>query len=95
MKKSNFVSDFSKLDALLHKTHIKSILVLRHQGVKCVDPYSTSNVVQLPIQPKKQGNRKSSWDGGWRQQGMCVCVCVCGGGGGGGWSKFEKGGLAM
>ena len=38
-KKSDDVSDLSKSHALLHKTHIKVLLVLRHQGLTCVDPY--------------------------------------------------------
>ena len=32
------VSDSSKLDALLHKTHSKILLVLRFNGVTCVGP---------------------------------------------------------
>ena len=31
-KKIHYVSDPSKLDTLLHKTHNKVLLVLRHQG---------------------------------------------------------------
>ena len=38
-KKPHYVSDLSKLDALLHKTQIKVLLVLRYQGSTCVDPY--------------------------------------------------------
>ena len=38
-RKSHYVSDLSKLDALLHKTHIKVFLVLRYQGSTCVDSY--------------------------------------------------------
>ena len=34
--KKPHVSDFNKLDALLHKTHIKVLLVLRYQGSTCV-----------------------------------------------------------
>ena len=36
-------------------------------------------MAQSPIQPKKQDNRMSSGDGGWRQQGKER----------GGWAKFE------
>ena len=36
--KKSHVSDISKFDALLHKTHIKVLLVLRYQGLTCVDP---------------------------------------------------------
>ena len=38
-KKPHCVSDFSKLDVLLHETHIKILLVLRYQGLTCKDPY--------------------------------------------------------
>ena len=38
-KRPNYVSDLSKLDALLYKTHIKVLLVLRYQGLTCVDAY--------------------------------------------------------
>ena len=38
IKKPHCVSDLSKLDALLHKTHIKVILVLRYQILSCRDP---------------------------------------------------------
>ena len=37
-EKPHYVSDLSKVDALLHKTHIKVLLVLRYQGSICVDP---------------------------------------------------------
>ena len=37
-RKASHLSDLSKLDTLLHKTHIKALLVLRYQGVTCVDP---------------------------------------------------------
>ena len=36
--KKTYVSDLSKLDTLLHKTHRKVLLVLRYQGLTCVDP---------------------------------------------------------
>ena len=38
-KKPHCMSDLSKLDTLLHKTHIKALLVLRNEGLTCVDPY--------------------------------------------------------
>ena len=38
-KKPHYFSDLSKLDSLLHKTHIKVLLVLKYQGLTCVDPY--------------------------------------------------------
>ena len=38
-KKTHYVSDLSKPDTLLHKTHIKVLLVPRYQGLRCVDPY--------------------------------------------------------
>ena len=37
-KKPHYVSDLSKLDALLHNTHIKVLLVQSYQGTTCVDP---------------------------------------------------------
>ena len=37
-KNPHYVSDLSKLDAMMHKTHIKFLLVLRFQGSTCVDP---------------------------------------------------------
>ena len=36
--KKPHLSDLSKLDALLHKIHIKVFLLLRYQGLTCVDP---------------------------------------------------------
>ena len=38
-KKPHYVPDFRKLGALLHKTHIKVLLVLRYQDWTCVDLY--------------------------------------------------------
>ena len=32
-KKPHYLSDLSKLDTLLHKTHIKILLELRYQGL--------------------------------------------------------------
>ena len=63
-----------KLGALLHKTHIQVLLVLRKQGSTCVDHIiitynSTWNVAWSPIHPKKQDNRKNSGSGVWRWQG--------------------------
>ena len=37
-KKPHYVSDLSKLDALLHKTHSKVNLVIWYQGSTCADP---------------------------------------------------------
>ena len=37
-KKPRYVSDLSKLDALLHKTHLQILLVLKYQGSTCVNP---------------------------------------------------------
>ena len=37
-KKQRYVSEFSNLDAMLHKTYIKILLALRHQGSTCGDP---------------------------------------------------------
>ena len=37
-KKPHYVSELSKLDALLPKIHIKILLVLKFQGWTCVDP---------------------------------------------------------
>ena len=37
-KKPHYVSDLSKLDALLHKTCSKVDLVLRYQGSTFIDP---------------------------------------------------------
>ena len=89
-KEQHYVSDLSKPDALLHKTHIKVFLVIRYQGLTCVDPYY--HQVKLYIicdvithsAKKKNGNRKSS--GGW---GLEVIEK------GGCWTKFEKGGEAI
>ena len=35
--KKPYVLDLSKLDALLHKTHINVVLVLRYQGLTYID----------------------------------------------------------
>ena len=62
-KKLHFLSDLSKLDTLLHKTHSKGLLVLWYQGSKFVCNIkcnNTSNMAQSPIQPKKQGNKENS-----------------------------------
>ena len=34
--KKTHMSDLNKLETLLHKTHIKVLLLLRHQGLTCV-----------------------------------------------------------
>ena len=38
-KQETIVSDLSKLDTWLHKTHSKVLLALKYQGSTCVDPY--------------------------------------------------------
>ena len=38
-KNPHYVSDLSKRDAVLHKTHIRVLLVLRYQGSTCADSY--------------------------------------------------------
>ena len=38
IKKLHYVSDLSKLDALLYRTYIKVVLVLRYQGLTFLDP---------------------------------------------------------
>ena len=53
------MSDFSKLDALLHKTHIKVLLLLRHQGSKCVDPLSKIAHQMWRDHPFSQRDRKA------------------------------------
>ena len=35
---NHIVSDLSKLDALLYKTHTKVLMVLRFQGLTCIEP---------------------------------------------------------
>ena len=39
IKRSHYVSNLSKFDALFHKTHVKVLLVLSYQGLTCVHPY--------------------------------------------------------
>ena len=86
--KNRNVSDLSKLDGLLHKTHIKVLLVLKFKGSTCVDPcyhwiaHQLWNVAWSSVQPKKQDYRKSSRSGGWKWKGIR---------GGGGVDKLEKG----
>ena len=55
------VSDLSKLDTLLHKTHLRSYLRLDISR----SAISLSKTLWSPIQPKKQDSRKSSGVGGW------------------------------
>ena len=66
--KKPHVSGLSKLDALLHKTHSKVLLVLRYQDLRSIisikSQSGASNVARSPIQPKKQDHRKSSEGGG-------------------------------
>ena len=38
-KKPYYVSDFGKLNTLLHKTYIKVLLLLRYRGSAAVYPY--------------------------------------------------------
>ena len=79
-KKPHYLADLSKLDALLHKTHIKFLLVLRYQGLICVDPYYY--VAWSHNQPKKQNYRKDSGSGRLEVTGKFRE--------GEGWSKVEK-----
>ena len=72
------MSDLSKADALLHKTHSKVLLVLRYQGSTCVDRNIIKSLSKIthqiwcnhpfrPIQPKRHDHKKSSGSGGWRR----------------------------
>ena len=53
------MSDLSKLDAFLHKTQIKVLLLLRLNMYRSIISLSkiTPNVARSPIQPKKTKER--------------------------------------
>ena len=74
-KKLHHVSDISRLDALLHKTHIKVLLALRNQGSTCVDPLTKIAHQMLHDHPFCQRNRLNERTGGGQN--------LKGGGGGG------------
>ena len=74
-KKLHHVSDISRLDALLHKTHIKVLLALRKQGSTCVDPLTKIAHQMLHDHPFCQRNRLNERTGGGQN--------LKGGGGGG------------
>ena len=63
-KKPHHVSGISKLDALLHKTHMKVLLVLRNQGSTCVDPLTKIAHQMLCDLPFCQRNRLNEKTGG-------------------------------
>ena len=93
-KKPHDVSGLSKLDALLHKTHIKVLLVLRYQCLTCVDPLLSLSKIAYQMwhdHPFSQRNRTKEKTGvgigGDREVGWWVGVVVLGGE-----RKFEKGG---
>ena len=80
-----YMLDLSKLDALLHKTHIKVLLVLKLDMCRLIlSLNNTSNVVWSLIQLKKHDNRKNSGGGGWSWQGSW------GAGGAGGPDNIRK-----
>ena len=64
---NHFLSDFSKIDVMLHKTHSKHTMVPRPRtGISIISlSRITSNVVWSPIQPKTKANKKSSGGGAW------------------------------
>ena len=70
------MSGISKLDVLLHKTHMKVLLVLRNQGSTCVDPLTKIAHQMLCDLPFCQRNRLNEKTGGGQN--------LKGGGGGGG-----------
>ena len=90
--KKPHVSDLSKLDTLLHKTHLRSYLRLDISR----SAISLSKTLWSPIQPKKQDSRKSSGVGGWgdskRGRESLRGTAKRGGGGGGVKKKLQKGG---
>ena len=64
--KNHTVSDLSKLDALLHKTYIKVLLVLWYQGSTCVDPYyhyvkQHIDCGVITHSAKETGQQKEQW----------------------------------
>ena len=59
-KKPNYVSGLCKLDTLWHKTKIKVLLVLRYQGLTCLDPLSSLSKIAHQMwhdHPLSQRNR--------------------------------------
>ena len=66
------MSDLSKLGVLLHKTHIKVLLVLRYQGSTCVDPYDKITHQMWHDHPFSQINKTTerAVGGGLRQERM-------------------------
>ena len=73
--------DYSKLDTLLHKTHIKVLLVLRYQGSTCVGPLSKIAHQMWHSYPFSQRNRtKERTEGLGVGEGWEVVVLVGGGG---------------
>ena len=60
----HYVSDFSKLETLLHKTHDNVLPVVSYKG----STYVGRSVIlkTSPIQSNKQGKKKNSGDGDWR-----------------------------
>ena len=81
-KNPYYVSNHSKLDTLLHKTHIKVLLVLRYQGSTCVGPLSKIAHQMWHSYPFSQRNRtKERTEGLGVGEGWEVVVLVGGGGG--------------
>ena len=88
-EKPHYVSDPSKLEALLHKTDTKVFLVLRYQGSTCVDSYYHEvkqhiNCGMITHSAKETGQQKEQW--GWGLEVTRKCE-------GKGWKKLEKGGV--
>ena len=86
-KKPHDVSGLSKLDALLHKTHIKVLLVLRYQCLTCVDPLLSLSKIAYQMwhdHPFSQRNRTKEKTVGQALEvtGKCVggwgCWCWVG-----------------
>ena len=81
-KKPHYVSDLSKPDTLLHKTHQIPSGTKVPKLIMCRSLISFNEIAyQSPIQPKKEDNRKSTGSGGWKWQGK----------GKGCWTKLKKG----
>ena len=95
------MSELSKLDALLYKTHINVLLVLTYQGSTCVDPYIYIYIYYILL---SKTAHQVWYDHPFSQRSMTTERTVgvgdgCdrevegwGGGLGGWWTKFEKGG---
>ena len=71
------MSDLSKANALLHKTHSKILLVLRYQGSTCVDRNIIKSLSKIthqiwcnhPLRPQKETRpQKEQWE--WRLETM-------------------------